>query len=196
MLNMNPVAPAVVEPELIRRITRDEYRAMSRLGIFDDERVELLYGQLVAMSPTDPSHDRSVIQLSRFFHERLAARTDVRIQCSFAASDDSEPVPDVVIAPAHTISWTEHPTEALLVVEVSRTSLKKDRGIKSRLYGEVAVQEYWIVDVEGGCVHVLREHDGHGQWQSHRIAQRGETLTVAAFPDVTIAVDDIVPPLT
>jgi Uma2 family endonuclease len=188
--------PAGIEPGLIRRISRAEYREMGRAGLFEDERIELLYGQLVVMSPADPSHDRAISELTRLLIIRLAGRADVRPQCSFAASNISEPQPDVVVAPKHTVSWSEHPSEALLVVEISRTSLSKDRGLKSRLYGEVAVAEYWIVDIDGGCVHVLRDADEAGRWQSHRVAQRGETLTVATFPDVTIAVDDIVPPIT
>lgn len=195
-MNMSVQDPAVIEPDMIRRLRRSEYHAMGHAGLFDDERVELLYGQLVGMSPADPAHDRSVTELARILYARVGDRADVRVQCAFAASDTSEPVPDLVVAPAHTASWREHPSEALLVVEVARTSLRKDRDVKARLYGQVAVAEYWIVDLESGCVHVLREKDERGRWQLHRVARRGETLAVAAFPDVTVAVDDILPPIS
>lgn len=183
-----------IEPEFIRRLSRSEYRKLGETGIFDDERVELLYGQIVVMSPTDPGHDTSVNTLAMLSIRALGDRAMVRNQSSFAASDDSEPMPDVVIAPREDY-WREHPTEAFLVIEVARTSLRKDRGVKARLYGSVAVREYWIVEVEGGCVHVMRQPDGQGGWASRRTAQRGESIAIEAFPDVEIAVDRIVPPL-
>jgi Uma2 family endonuclease len=116
-----------------------------------------------------------------------------RHQNPFAASDDSEPEPDIAVVPLAKY-WDEHPTRALLVVEVAQSALRKDRGIKARLYGSVEVEEYWIVDVEGGCVHVLREPDGEGQWRSRHLARRGEVLHLVAFPDVGVPVDQILPP--
>ncbi|MBZ0231234.1 MAG: Uma2 family endonuclease [Deltaproteobacteria bacterium] len=192
---MDSLESVAIEPDLIRRLTRREYHEMYRAGLFEDERVELLYGQLVVMSPTDPSHDESTATLDERLKAQLGGRARVRVQSSFAAADDSEPMPDIVVTPAGTY-WTDHPSRAFLIVEVSRSSLRKDRGVKAKLYGEVAVDEYWIVDVDGGCVHVLRDPDRRGQWQSQTIARRGETLAVAAFPDVTIAVDDILPPIS
>jgi Uma2 family endonuclease len=180
---------------MIRRLSRREYHELYRAGVFEDERVELLYGQLVVMTPPDPSHDESIWMLTEALRKQLGDRAKVRTQSGFAASDGSEPLPDSVDAPRQR-SWNEHPQRALLVIEVSRTSLRKDRGVKSRLYGEVDVDEYWIVDVDGGCVHVLRDPDKAGRWRSQTTHHRGETLAVAAFPDVTIAVADIVPPIT
>ncbi len=194
MLTMSVLEAHEIEPERIRPLRRAEYDKLVELGVFEDERVELLCGALVAMSPTDPSHDASVSELARLLIMRLGERANVRVQSSFAASDDSEPLPDLVIAPAGAY-WTEHPSRALLVIEVARTSLRKDRGIKASLYGRVAVQEYWIVDVPRGCVEVLRSPSGDGSWASRRMAGRGETLTIEAFPDVEIPVARIVPPV-
>lgn len=196
MMPMSSLDSVAIDPDLIRRLTRREYHALYRAGLFEDERVELLYGQLVAMSPTDPSHDRSVTELARILYARVGHRADVRVQCAFAPSDTSESIPDLVVAPAQTASWREHPSEALLVIEVARTSLRKDREVKARLYAQGAVAEYWIVDIDGRCVHVFRDADHRGSWRAHRVARRGETLAVAALPDVTIAVDDILPPVT
>jgi len=193
-MDMSASEPVAIEPQDIRRLSRSEYRQLAATGIFDDERVELLYGQIVAMSPADPSHDTSVSRLVRLLILALGERAEVRGQCSFAATDDSEPVPDVVVAPGQDY-WREHPTEALLVIEVARTSLRKDRGVKARLYGSVAVREYWIVDVEHGCVQVLREPDGRGGWAARRTAERGDSIALAAFPDVVIDVASILPPL-
>lgn len=192
-MNMSLVDAEGTVPTPIRGLGRREYDEMVRLGAFDDERVELLYGAVVTMSPTDPSHDESIGSLDERLKAQLVGRARVRVQSSFAASDDSEPVPDIVVVPP-TRYWVDHPSRAYLIIEVARTSLRKDRGVKARLYGSVAVDEYWIVDVEGGAVHVLRDPDGEGGWRSHRTARRGEALTLVAFPDVQIAVADILPP--
>src|SRR5262245_43660796 len=124
-MNMSAEEPAVIEPDRIRRITRDEYRTMARAGLFDHERVELLYGQLVVMPPTDPSHEESTNVLGELLKERLGGRARIRLQSSFAASDESEPVPDVKVV-RNEAYWHEHPSHAFLVIEVSRTSLRHD----------------------------------------------------------------------
>ncbi len=195
MMPMSSLESLAIDPDLIRRLSRREYHQMYRAGLFEDERVELLYGQLVVMSPIDPSHEESIWTLAEALRSQLGVRAKVRTNQGFAASDDSEPLPDVLVAP-HEAYWDEHPQRAFLVVEVSRTSLRKDRDVKARLYAQGAVAEYWIVDIDGRCVHVFRDADPRGSWRSHRIAPRGETVSLAAFPDVTIAVDDILPPIS
>ena len=97
MLNDVSLDPRSIEPERIRPLRRVEYERLVREGAFEDERVELLFGQLVVMSPTDPSHDTSVTVLTRVLVTRLGDRASVRTQCSFAASDDSEPLPDIAV---------------------------------------------------------------------------------------------------
>ena len=193
MMIMVDPETATIAPEWIRRLSRSEYRKMGDAGFFAHERVELLYGQVVLMSPADPSHEHACWTIGEQLRNLLRDRAAVRNGHSFAATDDSEPVPDIVVTP-RAAYWDDHPSTAYLVVEVSRTSLRKDRGVKARLYGSVAVQEYWVVDIDGGCVHVLREPDGNGGWRSHHVARRGDVLAVEAFADVTIAVERILPP--
>lgn len=193
-MNVSLIDAEGIEPARIRPLKRSEYDQLVLLGAFEDERVELLYGTVVTMSPTDPSHDESIDSLDELLSDLLRGRARVRVQSSFAASDDSEPVPDILVVPAQTY-WRDHPSRAHLVIEVARTSLRKDRGIKARLYGSVTVEEYWIVEVDAGCVHVLRDPDGEGHWRSRQVARRGETLTLVAFPDVSVPVDRVLPPV-
>jgi Uma2 family endonuclease len=103
-------------------------------------------------------------------------------------------VPDLVVC-ADASYWHDHPTRAQLVIEVAKSSLRKDRKVKAPLYASAAVDEYWIVDLEGGCVDVLREPDGEGEWRSRTVARRGETIAPVAFPDVVIDVASILPPV-
>jgi len=115
----------------------------------------------------------------------------VRPQCSFAASDESEPVPDFVVAEDgdHDV---DHPSGALLVVEVARSSLRYDRRLKAHLYANSDVQESWIVNLIEGCVEVHRNASG-GRWQDRVTYQRGERVTMVAFPDVTLEVEALLP---
>lgn len=193
-MNMSMIDADGIAPAGIRGLKRREYDELVRLGAFENERVELLYGTVVTMSPSDPSHDQSIVSLNEALLLQLGGRAQVRVQCSFAASADSEPVPDFLLVPPQQY-WDDHPSKAYLVVEVARTSLRKDRGIKARLYGSVTVDEYWIVDVEAGVVHVMRDPDGDGYWQARRVARRGEVLHPLAFPDVAVAVSRILPPV-
>jgi Uma2 family endonuclease len=177
----------------IRPLRRAEFERLAVLGYFDDERVELLGGALVEMTPPDPSHDHAVNRLARLLVVQLGDAAEVRVQSAFAASEDSEPLPDVVVAPRGDY-WHEHPASAMLVVEVARSSLGKDRGPKAILYATAAVEEYWIVNIVDGVVEVYREPLGDGRWGRVTLHRRGERIAPVAFPSVTIAVDDIVPP--
>jgi Uma2 family endonuclease len=179
--------------EPIRPLKRVEFERLAAEGFFDDERVELLFGLVVPMSPISPPHGESCERLRELLVECLDGRARVRSQNAFAASDISEPQPDVVVVPAAQY-WQEHPTHAYLVVEVAWSSLAKDRGPKAVLYARADVDEYWIVDVEGGVVEVFRDHVD-GEWRSRTTYRRGETVAMAAFPDVTVAVSDVLPPL-
>jgi Uma2 family endonuclease len=184
--------PASLISNPIRRLTRAEYDRMVLEGFFQDEKVELLFGMVVAMSPIDPSHNESVDRLYRFLSMQLGERARVRAQSSFAATEDSEPEPDLYVFPPGDY-WHEHPNHAHLVIEVSRTSLANDRGAKRFLYSVGGVDEYWIVNLPDGIVEVHRDREDGG-WRTVTKHARGETLALRAFPDVQIAVADILPP--
>jgi len=178
--------------ERLRPLWRAEFDRLVALGCFEGERIELLRGALVEMSPTDPSHDQSVGALNELLLVPLLGRATVRVQSSYAAADDSEPMPDIVVAPLGEY-WSRHPDRAHLIVEVARTSLHKDRGLKAGIYAQAAIDEYWIVDIMGEHVEVLRQRTPDG-WASKQVAARGDVLCLVAFPDVQIPVDRILPP--
>jgi Uma2 family endonuclease len=135
----------------------------------------------------------ALYQVRRGLEAGLGDRAAVLCQSSFAASEDSEPEPDVFVIPNDERSWTEHPSRAHLVVEIARTSLDRDQGPKSVLYGQARVEEYWIVNLPERLVEVYREPH-RGRWGGRSIHRRGERVHMAAFPDVSIAVDDVLPP--
>jgi Uma2 family endonuclease len=178
--------------EPIRPLKRIEYERLAAEGYFDDEKVELLFGMVIPMSPIDPAHSLSSYDIRRALEARLGDRAMVFEARPFAASDISEPEPDVLVTPPDR-NYQEHPTRAFLVVEVARSSLRKDKGPKAKLYGLADVDEYWIVNHVDGVVEVYRDRRD-GEWRSRSAHPRGETIAMLAFPDVTIAVADILPP--
>lgn len=189
---MEMMNPLELEAEGHRPLKRVEYERLAAEGFFEDERVELLFGVVVEMAPIDPAHQESSYLVRRKIELVVGARAVVREANPFAASEISEPEPDVMVVPARQY-WNEHPAHAHLIVEVSRSSLRRDRGVKVRLYGLAAVDEYWIVNQAEGTVEVYRDpHDG--EWRSKSTHERGETITMLAFPDVVIAVSDVLPP--
>lgn len=149
---------------------------------------------VVEMSPVVPVHMRSIYQLRRALERALADRAMVLTQSPFAASDISEPEPDVFVVPS-SYAWEGHPSEAHLVIEVSRSSLHRDQGLKAKLYGFADVAEYWIVNQIDDVVTVYRDRH-EGTWQTKTDHGRGETIAMVRFPDVAVAVSEILPPAT
>ena len=187
------IDPALIANERIRPLKREEYDHLVAAGSFEDEQVELLFGVVVEMAPIGPDHNESVNRLDRILGRLLGDRACVRSQLSFAASDISEPQPDVFVV-ANGDYWREHPRKALLVIEVASSSLRSDRGIKSLLYATSDVDEYWIVDLERGTIEVRRDRVD-GNWTSVQTFRRGERVAMLAFPDVAIDVAEVVPPV-
>lgn len=179
-----------IAPEQIRRLSRREYDRMVELAMFQDERVELLYGVVVTMSPQGVAHLKITAWLQRQLIRALDDTFEVFGQGPFAASDESEPEPDVYV----TLASTEFilPSAALLLVEVSESSIRKDRKVKARLYAEAGVPEYWIVDLTGDeiSVEVHTEPSPEG-YRMIEVLGPGRVLRPKLLPAVSIAVADI-----
>jgi Uma2 family endonuclease len=178
--------------ESMRALRRDEYDRMVELGFFADERVELLEGMLVAMSPQSARHATVVSRLNLLLAPALLNRAEVRIQSPFGAGGDSEPEPHVAVLPVGDYT-RRHPDRALLIIEVAESSLRNDRLVKTRLYAEAAVPEYWVVDLENDQVHVHRQ-PAAGNYQQINSHARGASLTLLAFPEILVATDLLLPP--
>ncbi len=183
---------AAIDPSRVRRLTRAEYDELVAMGWFVDERVELLHGQVVEMSPSKPRHGGVIARLTELFVLALHGRAVTRPQTPFAASDDSEPEPDLAVV-VDDDPWNAHPSRAYLAVEVADSSLRKDRHVKGPLYAAAGIPEYWIVNLVDGVVEVHTDPlaDRYG---AIRTARRGETITLTVFPDVTVQVDVFLPP--
>lgn len=184
---------ALLANERIRPLKRVEYEKLANDGFFDDEKVELLFGMVVEMTPIDGHHVASVYWVREHLARGLGDRAMILSQSPFAATEDSEPEPDVFVIPNRDLWNHEHPDTAHLIVEVARSSIYRDKGPKAMLYGLSQVDEYWIVDHVDGVVEVLRDRRD-GKWQTRTTHRRGEIIAMLRFPDVQLAVSEILPP--
>lgn len=153
---------------LIRPLRRSEYDQMVELGMFEDEPIELLEGALVEMRPEGSPHAWVIQELTRDLARGLPDHLRLRVGNPLAASEWSEPEPDFAVVPLADYR-REHPAQAVLLIEISRSSLRKDLGVKARIYAAAGVPEYWVVDVGHGIVHLHRELsvDGYGEVVVH-----------------------------
>jgi Uma2 family endonuclease len=181
---------ASLAPELVRPITRAEYDRMIELGMFEDERVELLGGVLVKMSPQLAPHASTVQKLTETLMTQVQKRFSVRSQLPLALSDDTEPEPDIAVVPLGNYE-AEHPTTALLIIEVSDSTLRKDRA-KAAMYASAGIAEYWIINLGARAVEVYSTPDGD-RYAEVRTLRAGDVLRPAALGDVAIAVAEILP---
>ena len=176
--------------EVIRPLRRVEYDQLVSLGAFQDERVELIEGALVAMSPIGPPHDSTVQRLNRLLVLALDGLAGVRCQSAFAAHELSEPEPDLAVVPLGDYD-TDHPSKAYLIIEVAESSLAMDRGKKLRLYANCGVPEYWVVNLPERCIEVYTL-PSPGEYAHIERYERGQSIRLLAFGDVAFAVSDVV----
>jgi len=181
--------------ELARRLfTVDEYHRMAEVGILASrERVELIDGEIVEMSPTGAPHVRCVMYLNEVLVRRLEGRALVSGQNSLRLSQWSEPEPDLVLLRLPLAKYGEvipASGDAFLVVEVADTSHHRDRTVKLPRYAAAGVPETWIVDLNGGAIEVYREPSSEDYRDARRL-ERGTSVAPQAFPDLVLEVAEI-----
>jgi len=178
-----------------RRFSVAEYHRMGETGILDeDDRVELLDGEIVEMTPIGPAHASVVGRLTHIFSRLAGERGLVWVQNPIDLGvSDSEPQPDVaLLTPRADFYATAHPRpeDVLLVVEVMDAPAERDRRLKLPLYGRAAIREVWLVDLGAEWIEVCR-HPAPDGYRETRLVRRGESATIEALPDLAIRVDDI-----
>ena len=139
---------------------------MAEVGILKPaDRVELIRGEILEMSPAGRRHRAFVDNLNALLMPRLAGRAIASVQNSVVLSDDTEPQPDLQILRRGPIPYKEREAfsdDTLLLIEVAESSLRYDRSTKLRLYAEAAIPEYWIVDCVAEAVEIYRSPHAEG----------------------------------
>ena len=202
---MTTQTPSRTEPDIPtdaprkRLFTRKEYHAMGKAGILGhQERVELLEGEIIVMSPIGNRHAACVLWLAEAFYdkERLMGRAHIHTQNLVAASRISELQPDLTLLAYREDRYAfgrPRPQDVLLLVEVADSSLDYDRNIKLGHYAELRIPEVWIANLQDDRIESYADPSSEGYGAS-KFYELGDTISPAAFPDLKISVDDIIPP--
>lgn len=171
------------------------------LGAFQPgDRIELVAGELLVREPQGSPHATGIRGVEEALRSALGPGWEVRTQMPVALDDESEPEPDVMVAPGSFRDYSHaHPSRPALLVEVAESSLAYDRRDKGSLYARARVPEYWIVNLEERVLEVYRESGpdvGAAHGWAYRAAQRlgpDEFVTPLAAPSARIRVADLLP---
>ncbi len=175
-----------------RRFTVEEYCAMAEAGILaEDERLELLDGEIILMPPINPPHESGTDQLTGQLLYPLYGRALVRVQGSIMLDDSSLPQPDLAVLRLRDNYQRERATAAdvLLVIEVADSSLRRDRELKLPHYAAAGIPEVWIANVPARQVEAFSD-PVDGVYQSRRIVPADGQISPIAFPDVVLTVGE------
>ena len=174
-----------------RALTVAEYHRMGEVGILtEDDRVELIEGELIAMSPIGSEHSGTVNALNHRLVLAVGDRAVVAVQNPVELDDLSEPQPDFAVLKPRDDFYrraTPRPGEVLVIVEVADSSLNYDRAVKRSLYARHGIPEFWIVNIKGGEVEVCRAPSGEEYGSIMRVGRDG-VLEPELLPGVTIPV--------
>ena len=177
-----------------RRITSAEFEEMFRAGVFQEcDHIELLDGELYEMAPAGDWHNAGVNALNHTLATSLGSSGIVQSQGSMRVTDTSQPEPDVVVfrfRPDFYRDGGAGPDDTLLLVEVSDTTIRYDRDVKLPLYARAGLPEVWIVTREPAAIEVHRL-PRDGVYTEKKLYLRGDTVSPADLPGVTVNVTDV-----
>ena len=177
-----------------RRFTVADYLRMVEAELFvEGDRVELIEGEFVEMSPIYITHSSTLNRLVWLLSNALGKQVILSVQNPVQLSEDNLPQPDVAVFRFQEKFYSEQtaePEDILLIIEVADTSLRYDRRVKSALYGSAGIADYWIVNLPGRQIEVYREPRPDG-YRTVTTYAPGETLSPLAFDDVVLNVADI-----
>ena len=175
-----------------RRFTVSELYAMEQAGIFHpEENIELLDGEIFVMPPIGEPHADGTDRFAGDLIYKLYGRARVRVQGPVQLSDDSLPQPDIAVLKLRDDYHREQPTPAdvLLLIEVSDTTLERDREVKLPRYAAAGIPEVWIVNLRTRQVEAYF-NPVDGVYRERRVVGADGSISPQAFPDVTLAVAD------
>jgi len=171
-----------------------EYEHMAAAGVLtEDDHVELIEGEIFAMSPLGPRHAAVTSRLNRLFHHLPGDLVLIRIQVPIRLSDFSAPEPDLALVHPRSdfyVGGHPEPEDIILLVEVADSSLAYDREVKIPLYARAGIPEVLLIAPVHQLVEVYQQLSPEG-YQQITQKRRGDTIQLAAFPGLTIAVESI-----
>ena len=179
-----------------RLFTVHDYHRMVDAGILsEDDRVELIRGEVVAMSPIGPRHSAAVLRANQTLVRLVGDRAIVGVQGSVRLDEYDEPQPDIyLLRPREDFYASGHagPADILLIVEMADSSLEYDQTIKMQLYAETGVPEYWIADIRNDCLIVYSDRHTDGYRRMETLA-RGSRIAPQLLPECDVPVAALLP---
>ena len=174
--------------------TVDHYHRLAEMGILgEDDRVELIDGEIVTMTPIGPRHASCVRRLVAMLSPLVGSSAIVDVQNPLRLGEHGEPQPDVVLLKPRPDYYRQShpgPGDVLLVVEVADTSAEHDRVVKVPAYARAGIAEFWLIDLSGGLVEVYRRPAG-GEYAEHVALGAGGRLTLPGPGGHEVAADDL-----
>jgi Uma2 family endonuclease len=179
--------------EIIRhRFTVEEYHKMAEAGVLsEDDRVELIEGEVVQMTPLGWRHARCVSNLTMLLARFAGDRYVVSVQNPMIVDEHGEPQPDLALLREVPTGRLPGPGEVVLVVEVADTTLSYDKNVKLPLYARAGIPEAWIVDLQGDLVEVHAGPRANGYARTSRYDREEGRLRSEALQDLAMPVDQI-----
>jgi Uma2 family endonuclease len=172
----------------------DEYYRMAEVGLLSqDDRVELIEGEIIEMSPIGSTHGGTVNRSSAFLNRKLGDLVIVSVQNPVRLNDFSEPQPDLaLLKPRKDFYSNSHPTpsDVLVIIEVADTSLQYDRTVKLLLYARAGIPEAWLMVLRKDVIEV-HSQPKNGKYQKVQRLKRGKTLISPTLPGFSCKVEDL-----
>jgi Uma2 family endonuclease len=180
-----------------RRFDVDEYRRMGEAGILSpDDRVELIDGEILSMTPIGARHNAAVSRATRALVSAAGELAIVLIQGSIRLGRFDEPQPDVALLrpkPDFYASELAAPADVFLIIEIADASLAYDREIKSRRYAAAGIPEYWLVNLDTRVVTRFLRPEGDA-YRDVRQISAGETIVPELLPACEVPAESLMDP--
>jgi Uma2 family endonuclease len=197
-----PTTPPPADGPRPWKWTREQYYKLGEFGFFDGKRVELIYGEIVEMSPINRRHAIGTGLIADALEKAFAAGYFVETNQPFAvpgASPGAEPLPDVAVIAGSRRDYPNHPDCAAIIVEVSDTTLFYDTTTKAELYATAGITDYWVLDLNSRQLLVFRDPVplpvglGATAYKTRLMLGSTESISPLAAPNATIRVADLLP---
>ncbi|MEC4853558.1 MAG: Uma2 family endonuclease, partial [Jaaginema sp. PMC 1079.18] len=185
--------PATVQPTSPQPycFSVEDYQRLGETGIFGQgDRVELIAGEIIKMSPIGTKHQACVARINQILGQELGDRAIVWPQNAIQLSENSQPQPDIALLTPRDDFYRDRypqPSDILLIIEVADSTIRYDRDVKIPLYGSAGIPEAWIVDLNRNCIEVYQSPDSDG-YRSKQTYDFGQTLTPIRFPQRHLAI--------
>ncbi len=185
----------VMAVQMLKRLfTVEEYYQMAAAGILtENDRVELIEGEIVEMAAIGSRHGACVNRLNSLFSQLLGIRAIVGVQNPVRLNNNSEPQPDIALLQPRPDFYADghpQPQDIFLIIEVADTTIEYDREVKLPLYASSRISEIWIINLNHEVIEVYR-NPNNNRYESVQIFQRGSQITIPAFAELSLAVNDI-----